>query len=188
MRGEICQQAFVLFYSQGVRAVGVDMLVERAKIAKASFYRHFPSKEALIIAYLDQRHDAWMAWLTESVSKRAADPVQQLLAIFDSLEELFCDPEYRGCPVINAVSEMGPDNPRVLESARANKARLSSYVEGLAAKAGLDQPATLAEALVLVIDGAMVTAQRQPGPTPAIEARRVASLLIEHWGARARRE
>lgn len=181
VREQISQQAFVLFYSRGVRAVGVDLLIERAKIAKASFYRHFPSKEALIIAYLDQRHDAWMAWLTESVSKRADEPTQQLLAIFDSLGDLFCDPEYRGCPIINAVSEVGTDNRLVLETARANKAKFRSYVENLAEQAGLGQPSALAEALMLLVDGAMVTAQRDPGPEPAIEARRVAAVLIQHW-------
>lgn len=181
VRGQISQQAFVLFYTQGIRAVGVDLLVKRADIAKASFYRHFPSKEDLIIAYLEQRHDAWMAWLLEGVAERSDRPREQLLAIFDCLETLFCDPEYRGCPVTNAVSEMGAENASILDTARAKKAILRSYVEDLARKAAFERTTALAEAWVLLIDGAMVAAQREPGPASAIEARHVATVLLDHW-------
>src|SRR2546423_9698527 len=101
-RERMLAEAFMLFYANGIRAVGVDLLIARAGVAKASFYRYFRSKRELILAYVDLREDAWLAWLQEEVEEGEATPATRLLVIFDALGELFTDPEYRGCAVINA--------------------------------------------------------------------------------------
>jgi AcrR family transcriptional regulator len=173
-------EAFVLFYANGIRAVGVDMLVARSGVAKASFYRHFHSKAELVLAYLDRRHGAWLAWLDEEVATRARTKGAQdrLLTVFDALADLFADPDYRGCASINAVAEMGPGSPEVLERALAHKAALRSYLAGLANDAGLRQPEALARQLALLVDGAMVAAQMAHDPAPARSARQAGALLL----------
>src|SRR6185437_17138931 len=97
----LLETAYELFSNRGVRDVGVDELVERAGVAKATLYRHFSSKDELILAFLRLREERWtMGWLEESVQERAGTPEEQLLAIFDLFDECFRELEYRGCPFI----------------------------------------------------------------------------------------
>jgi AcrR family transcriptional regulator len=159
--------------------VGIDLLISEADIAKATFYRHFPSKVDLIVAYVDRRHEAWMAWLEESVAARAAEPLDRMLAIFDALAEQFVDPEFRGSAIINAVAEAGVEAPEVLAAAVGHQAAIERYVAGLAHGAGLAYADELAKEWMLLIDGAFVAAQRSPGPAAALAARRTAQLLLE---------
>jgi AcrR family transcriptional regulator len=177
-RERLLSEAFVLFYMTGIRAVGVDLIIARSGVAKATFYRHFPSKAELVFAYVRRRHDAWLAWLAEEVTARATTGAAHLLAIFDALGGLFADPDYRGCAVLNAVAEVGDSTPQILEQARAHKAELRDYVAALAAEARLSRPGQLAEEVVLLIDGAMVRAQRDPGSGVALAARRACEKLL----------
>lgn len=134
------------------------------------------------MAYIDEVHDAWLRWLAERVSRREESPRSQLLVIFDCLEDLFSDPAYGGCPVNNAVAGLGAgDDEVVLEIARTAKAKLRDYIEALAADARLERPAALADAWMLLVDGAFVTAQRERTPATAVEARQTAALLLERW-------
>ena len=168
----------MLFYANGIKAVGVDMLVERSGVAKASFYRHFHSKGELVLAYLARRHGAWLAWLGEEVDSRARRGQNRLLTVFDVLADQFADPEYRGCAVINAVAEMGPESPEVCRQAHTHKAELRAYLAGLASDAGLRQPDALARQWVLLVDGAMVAAQVAHDPAPARSARLAGEALL----------
>ncbi|HZQ27544.1 MAG TPA: TetR/AcrR family transcriptional regulator [Acidimicrobiales bacterium] len=186
-RERVLAQAFVLFYVQGIRAVGIDLLIARSGVAKASFYRNFPSKVELIVAYVDRRHQAWLAWLTEDVEARAEPPRERLLAIFDSLAVLFSDPDFRGCPVINAVAEVGADAPSVIHEALMCKASARRYVAGLAEAAGLPHPDDVAGQWELLIDGAFVAAQRTRAAAPAQAARRTAELVLQAMGDGRRR-
>jgi AcrR family transcriptional regulator len=186
-RERILAEAFVLFYAEGIRAVGVDLLISRAEVAKATFYRHFASKNDLIVAYVDRRRTAWLGWLTEAVAERAERPEDRLLAVFDALAELLTDPEYRGCAVHNAVVEAGRDAPGVAASALAHEADLLRYLTGLAAEAGIAAPDELAARWVLLIDGACVGALRVGGPAPALEARAAAQFHLADAGATAAR-
>jgi AcrR family transcriptional regulator len=180
-RDRLLHQAFVLFYEKGIRAVGVDLVIAQSGVAKATFYRHFPSKTTLVVAYLDRRHEAFLAWLERSVLTRTADPTERLLAVFDALADLFVDPEFRGCCVLNAVAEVGRGTPEVLEHASACKASLRAFVERLARDAGIGPTAELSEQFSIVIDGAFVAAQRDPGRAPALAARRVASAVLASY-------
>jgi AcrR family transcriptional regulator len=180
-RERLVSEAFVLFYDYGIRAVGINLVIARSGVAKATFYRQFRSKDELIVAYLDRRHEAWLAWLTESVAARATKPGERLIVIFDCLAELFKDPDFRGCPVINAVAEVGRDNPEMLERARTYKADLHNYVVDLAMQADLGRPNELADQWVLLIDGALVVAQRSESSTPARSAKRMAKALLDTW-------
>jgi AcrR family transcriptional regulator len=104
-RERVLGEAFILFYVQGIRAVGIDLLIAQSGIAKASFYRHFPSKNDLVVAYVERRSEALLTWLAGRIEERASTAPDRLLAIFDALGDLFDDPEYRGCPIINVVAD-----------------------------------------------------------------------------------
>jgi AcrR family transcriptional regulator len=181
-RERILAEAFALFYSDGIRAVGVDLLIARSSVAKATFYRHFPSKTALVETYVELRRQTMLGWLTASVAERSESPAGRLLAVFDVLAELFADPAYRGCAVHNAVVETGADSPAVIELARAHQADLEQYLATLATEAGLPAPEEMAARWVLLMDGAFTGAQRTRDATPADVARRTAEELLAKAG------
>jgi AcrR family transcriptional regulator len=186
-RERILAEAFVSFYAEGIRTVGVDLLISRADVAKATFYRHFPSKNDLILAYVERRRTAWLAWLAEAVAERAERPEDRLLAIFDALAEQFADPEYRGSAVTNAIVEAGRDTPGIHEAARAHGVAIERYIAGLATEAELDAPADLAAHWLLLMDGAAIGALRAGDPAPAVAARRAAESYLAHTGFTAAR-
>jgi AcrR family transcriptional regulator len=177
-RERILAEAFALFYSDGIRAVGVDLLIARSAVAKATFYRHFPSKTVLVENYVELRRQTLLGWLAASVAERSVSPAGRLLAVFDVLAELFADPAYRGCPVHNAVVEVGADSPAVLELARSHQGDLEQYLAELAAETGLPAPEEIAARWVLLMDGAFAGAQRTGDATPAAVARRAAEELL----------
>jgi AcrR family transcriptional regulator len=177
-RERILAEAFVLFYTRGIRAVGVDLLVARAGVAKASFYRHFPSKHELVVAYLERRQDAWRAWLRDEVDGRA-DGRGGLLTIFDGLADLFVDPDYRGDALVNAVAELGVDAPGVADVAAHHRHMLLDFIASLARAARLDRAAHLAEQWAHLIAGAMVAAQQSRDARPAQTARTIATALLD---------
>src|SRR5215469_2265749 len=108
----LLETAYEPFTARGVRDVGVDELVEKAGVAKATLYRHFASKDELILAFLRLREERWtMGWLLESVRERGGTPEEQLFTFFDLCDEWFQRLEYEGCPFIKVLLEMGPDHP-----------------------------------------------------------------------------
>jgi AcrR family transcriptional regulator len=187
-RERMLGEAFVLFYSQGIRAVGIDLIIARSSVAKATFYRHFASKNDLVLAYLDRRQAAWFSWLTDYVDRHADEPGERLLVVFDALADLFGDAAFRGCPLINAVAEVGAESPEVIERAVTHKAQLREFAEGLAREAGVPEPTRAAEHWALLVDGAFVAAQRVPGRAAAHSARLAAQILLQaDSGAAAQR-
>ncbi|MEA3077016.1 MAG: hypothetical protein QOF60_1924 [Actinomycetota bacterium] len=172
-------EAFVQFYNPGIRAAGIDRIIERSGVAKATFYRHFPSKTMLIAAYVKRRSDAFLEWLAESVDEREAEPTGRLLAIFDALADLFADPDFNGCPINNAVAEVGVQSPPVLAEAVAAKIALVDYVQALATAAKIGRPQDLARQWSLLVDGAFVAAQRTHDPDPAAWARMAAVQILD---------
>lgn len=177
-RRRLLDTAFVLFYRQGIRAVGVDLLIAEAQIAKATFYRHFPAKADLVTAYVEERSRSWLRWLREAVEASSDEPVERLLAVFDAVAAHLRDDEHRGCAVTNAVAELGDEVPGVLEVARRHEADVESYVAGLAAAAGCDDPALVGRRWRMLVDAAYVSAQRHGGDGPAREARAVAERVL----------
>ena len=114
-RDRLLARAVVRFYESGIRAVGIDPLIAEASIAKATFYRHFPSKADLVVAYVQRRSDAWLRWFDEAVDGR-------LDAVWDVLAEHHADDGFRGCAVVNAVAEVGAAVPGVVDAARRHAA------------------------------------------------------------------
>jgi AcrR family transcriptional regulator len=105
-RERILTAAYQLFSRQGITATGIDTIIARSGAAKMSLYRHFGSKDELIVAFLEHRKELWtLHWLEQEISRRESDPVAQLLAIFDVFDGWFQQPDFEGCPFINSLIE-----------------------------------------------------------------------------------
>lgn len=174
--GRLLATAMDLLYREGIRAVGVDRLILEAGVAKATFYSHYRSKQALICASLESWDAAWMGMIDEHVDRYEPGTVDRLLAVFDFLHAIALDPDYRGSPFANALAEAGAD-VEVRRICRRHGDRLRRKLEHLAGESGAADPAALAAALTLVIDGAMVAAVRDGGTRAVGTARTMAEAL-----------
>ncbi len=142
-----------LFYREGIRAVGIDRIIEEAAIAKATLYRYFRSKEELVLAYLEGRHAVVMAGMAE-VRSNTNDPRAQLSEIFDRLRQKAESPEFRGCAFGLAVAEHG-ESARIVAMARMHKNAVAEVLDGIARAAELEDPDGIGRHLALLYDGAL---------------------------------
>ena len=110
-RERILETAFRLFYAKGIRAVGVDLIIAESGVAKATFYKHFPSKDDLVVAYLDKVDVIWSGQLRDAAAAAGPDPADQLVGLFDALGSACRRDGYRGCAFINAAAESQPGTP-----------------------------------------------------------------------------
>jgi AcrR family transcriptional regulator len=171
-----------LFYAHGINNVGVDRVVAEAKVTKTSLYRHFPSKELLVIAFLGRINDEWSAWLKSRVERRAASPRERLLVVFDALGEWFRTPAFRGCPFINTAAEVSSRNSPMAKAAWVFKRGFRDYLRTLAVEAKADAPELLADQLLLLADGAIVRAAMTGDMSSARVAKKAADTLIRSIG------
>jgi AcrR family transcriptional regulator len=178
VRERLLNTAADLFYREGIRAVGVDLVVARTGVAKTSLYRHFPSKDDLIAAVLE-RDDTnyWVHW--ERVAKEAGPEAKaELSAHVQWIAQYIGRPEFRGCAFLNAATEFPSAGHPGRRIALRHKAELRRRVGALTLRLGVEEPAALADQLVLLIDGAYVNGQLrgQRGPVQALPA--AAAALI----------
>ncbi|MGV9611779.1 TetR/AcrR family transcriptional regulator [Nocardia xishanensis] len=167
-----------LFYAEGVRAVGVDRLLQESGVGRASFYRHFASKDDLVVAVLEDRDRRWLDWLRESVEARAATPGEAPLAVFDALAERFARKDFRGCAFINTMIEVADRDSAAHRVADRHKRRVIEYLGELLTAAGRSDADELASEFALLVDGAIVTAVREGTPDAAERARAIARRLL----------
>ncbi|MYS87306.1 TetR/AcrR family transcriptional regulator [Embleya scabrispora] len=173
-RDRLLATAEELFYAEGIRAVGIERILAESGVGRASLYRHFPSKDDLVVAVLEARDRRWRSWLAERVEALGGHP----LAVFDALAERFAHNDFRGCAFINTMIESAdPDSP-AHRVAAAHKERVVDYLEQLLTAAEVTEPALQARQFALLMDGAIVTALRERTPTPAARARRLAETLL----------
>ncbi len=163
-RERILHAAHDLFYRDGIRATGIDRVIAESGVAKVTFYRQFASKDALILAFLDHRHERWMAWFVDALARHGGTPA----AIAPALGEWLSGPDYRGCAFLNSVGELGPALPAVLAATRRHKQDMTAAVTRLMKPA--PGRARVARALALAIDGAIVQAQFHETADTALEA------------------
>src|SRR5437899_6682716 len=147
MKDRILETADRLFYLQGIRAVGVDTIAAEIGISKRTLYNHFPSKDALISAYLARRF----------VAQRPSDtsPVEQILGTFDSLERRFSAKDFRCCPCVNAVAELGAKDRAVKKIAIAFKESRRLWFRARLEELGVAEADALATQLQLLVDGSI---------------------------------
>ena len=167
-----------LFYLEGIRAVGVAKVLEASGVGRASFYRHFESKDDLVVAVLRRRDLAWRRWLAESVSRLARESQDRPLAVFDALAERFAQADFRGCAFINTIVETADRDAPAHAVASEHKQLVIKYLDGLLAEGGWAYHRQLAPQLALLMDGAIVTALREGSPEAATRARSMARLLL----------
>ena len=157
LREHILATASALFYAQGARAVGVDLVVDEARIAKTSLYRYFPTKDDLIVAFLEREDlDFWSTW--DGVAARHADdPMAELEAHMGWIGERLGRANYRGCPQLNVAAEFAESQHPARSVARAHMQGLRQRLDALAAKLGAQSPSTLGAQLALLVNGAFVS-------------------------------
>jgi len=160
-KDRILSTALRLFYSDGIRATGIDKIIAQSGVAKMSFYRHFPSKNDLIRAFLQARHEIWMGRFRAAVERRFAE--DGLVAIAHALSDWFGESDFRGCAFINTVAETGSEFSQPVE----HKRDLEAYVRELAGRLSLPSPDRIAAKAMIVIEGAIVRAQM--GQTAGLE-------------------
>jgi AcrR family transcriptional regulator len=183
LRARILDTAAELFYRDGIRSVGVDRIAAESGVAKMTLYYHFRSKDDLVAAWLRRRDEEWMRWLEAAVERRNGN---SLLGVFEALREWFETPDFRGCAFINAHAELGWSSPAATEIVASHKRSLAEYLARLARAEGVADPDALARKLLLLADGAIVTASIQRDPRVADDAREAAAELIADAGNGAR--
>jgi AcrR family transcriptional regulator len=177
-RERVLETAYELFSHRGIRAVGVDEVIERAGVAKATLYRHFPSKDNLVIAFLELRERRWSRELLEAEARRrGATPEEQILAIFDVFDDWFHRDDFEACSFINVLLEMGAQHPAGKASI-AHLANITSVVAALAEGAGLRDPEAFAHSLLIVMKGSIIAAV-EGDDDAARRARSIARLLLD---------
>ena len=174
----ILKVADKLFYQDGIRAVGVDRLISESGVAKASFYRAFPSKDDLVAAWLDIRDQHWRAWLQATIEQLAPRAQDKPLAVFDALDTRFRQSTFRGCAFINTIAELARlDHPGAL-AARRHKESVRTLLASLLKDAGYKDFESLAVIFLQLIDGAIVAAVREGKPDAALRAKQLAELVL----------
>ncbi|MEV0952341.1 TetR/AcrR family transcriptional regulator [Promicromonospora sp. NPDC050249] len=156
MRERLIEAANELFYAQGLRAVSVDKVIERAGTTKVTFYRHFQSKDDLIVAYLESRAELERNGVDAAIAHGAGDVDVSLGLMADHTGAAACSPGFRGCPFINAAAEYPDPESAVRKLVDAHRDWWTSAFERLVAPLGLADPTAIADDLMLLRDGIMV--------------------------------
>jgi AcrR family transcriptional regulator len=177
-RDRILKTATKLFYQQGIRAIGVDLIIAQSEVAKTTFYRYFPAKDDLVVAYLAER-DRLFWELLEAVVRPVAEPMPQLLAIVGWLDELLASPDSQGCPFLIVASEFAEVDYRGHQVAIAHKTKLHDRLLAIAQASGIQQAAELTAGLMLLIDGAFV--QRRLYQAHLVNLQTVAVMYISAY-------
>jgi AcrR family transcriptional regulator len=177
-REKILSTASELFYRKGIRNVGVDEVIASSGVAKMTLYKHFPSKDQLILETVRYRDELWCHWFFGAVEQRGSTAKERLMAMFDVLEEWFASAEFRGCPFINAVAELADAEHPAHRAALGPRQAIRTYVKKLAEEAGLPNSEEFSQQFVILFGGAIVMASMEGGPAAAQYARQAASVLL----------
>lgn len=181
-RDNLIQAASHLFYRDGFHAVGLDRILDEVKVTKTTFYNHFESKEALILAVL-QYHDRW--WRDEFSrllrDRGGNDPAGQLRAVPVVLQGLLISDTFNGCIFVNVAAEFPLPHDPVHLAAMEHKRLMELILRDLALHAGASDPIALAEQLSMIMEGAYVTSQVTKNPRTAEIARRNAEMVFDHY-------
>lgn len=178
-RQQILKTASELFYKKGIHHVGINEVISVSGVAKRTLYRWFASKDELIEAVMKYRATQWLSWFEEAVSRQGASAKERLLATFDVLYGWYADPEFRGCPFINAVLEIADASHPAHEVSVNVRESIRAYVMRLASEAGLQNPDYFSQQYLLLIGGASLMATIEGNPSGANFARDALATLID---------
>jgi len=183
-RERILDTAYELFSSRGVRGVGVDEVVERAGVAKATLYKHFPSKDALVLAFLDRREQRWtLDWVEAESERRGSTPRERLLAIFDLFDEWFRRDDFEGCSFINVLLEFGDREHPLGRASASYLENIRSVLRARAVEAGVRDVDDFVKAWHILMKGSIVAAAEGDAEA-AQRAKAMGRLLLNDYGSR----
>jgi AcrR family transcriptional regulator len=184
-RARILDAAYELFSQNGIQAVGIDALISRSGVARQTLYRHFASKQDLVLAFLERREREWTRrWLEEEVRARANDPAAGLVAIFDVFDEWFGRPDFEGCSFINVMLEHPDPTDPVHRASVSYLAGIRGFLERLAREAGIADARDFARQWHILMKGSIVAAG-EGDREAARRAKRIGALLLEDAIARS---
>jgi AcrR family transcriptional regulator len=175
-RERLLASANELFYSEGVQSVGIERVIERAGVAKASLYNLFGNKEGLVRAYLEARHEGTSTALNAAVDLHR-NPRRRILAVFEAQAQVFAQPGFRGCAFVSALAE-APPGGMVDQSAAEFRASVRALFTDLAQEAGAQDPTELGRQLQVIYDGGMLAAWMDHDPLIATSTRAAAEALL----------
>ena len=177
-RERLLAASYDLFSRRGVNAVGIDMIIQRSGVARQTLYRHFDSKQDLVLAFLERREQLWTRdWLQATIERGDSEPAQRLLAIFDTFDLWFHEPGFEGCSFINVMLEHPDPQHPVHRACAAHLAAIRRFVSDLARRAGIDDPAGFARDWHLLMKGSIVAAA-EGDLDAAKRARRLGERLL----------
>jgi AcrR family transcriptional regulator len=178
-RDRILDTAYELFSRHGIRAVGVDRIVAESGVAKMSLYRHFPSKDELVLTFLRERERRWTNdWLRAEVEGRAATAPDRLLAVFDVFGEWFDTDSFEGCSFINVLLEFDDRADPVRQASAEHLSNIRLFLRELTTAAGASDPAGLAHKWHILMKGSIVAAG-EGDHAAARRAQEIGRLLLE---------
>ena len=177
-RERIVNTAFPLFYAYGPRGVGVDTVIAESGVAKATFYRHFPRKDDLVLAYLDQVDRTWFGQLRAAARAAGEDPRAQLVGMFDALASACRRQGYHGCAFINTAAE-SPTGGDVHARTVEHKQVVRAWITDLARRARAADPDLLARQLSVLIDGGLAGGVLDADPATANAAKTAAQTVVD---------
>ncbi|MFD7834722.1 TetR/AcrR family transcriptional regulator [Streptomyces sp. NPDC059761] len=179
-RERLLAAAARVFYADGIHSTPVDRIIEEAGVTRATFYRHFPSKEALVVAYVEAR-DTEVRRLAGRAAEAYADPADLLRTLVDAVADEMCGPAFRGCLFINAAAEYPDPAHPVRQAVAAHRSWLRATLAELLARTGHPDPEEAAALLVMARDGAMVAGYLE---TPASARARLSTAVASITGPR----
>jgi AcrR family transcriptional regulator len=176
-RQRLLDKASKLFYQFGINSVGIDRIIAESDVAKMTFYNHFPSKEALVIEFIKERDHRWRAWFLNELKERKVKSVPE---IFDIYFDRFQEKDFRGCAFTNTIAEIADEKSPVHAVSADHKAKVIEILADFMKQIGLIGNVKLqAQQLMLLIDGAIVTAVRDGSPDSAQIAKKMAASLFK---------
>lgn len=178
-RDRILSTAADLFYRKGLQHVGVNEVITSAEVAKRTFYRHFSSKDELILAVMRCRAEEWLQWFTTEIEQRGSTADEKLLASFEILQEWYGSPGFRGCPFVNAVVELGNPAHPAHEVSVLLRQTIREYVAELATAAAVNTPEIFAQQYLLLLGGSVLVATIEGAPVGAEYARQTLAALLD---------
>src|SRR5262249_7920294 len=177
-RQRILETADRLFYQDGIRAVGIDRIIAEANVAKMSLYKHFPSKDDLMLVVLQHREQGVLEFFRSAMEWHGKKVKTPLRAFFAALKDFFESPGFRGCPFQNAAIELADPTHPGTEFVRGHKQRFSEFLRGLVEQTVGKAAAKVAPAVSILVEGAIITAVIQGNPDAADVARDAALKLV----------
>ena len=181
-RERIDQSAYELFSKNGIRAVGVDAVIARSGVAKMTLYRHYRSKDELVLAFLRRREELWTrGWVQAEAARRGGSAGERLLAIFDAFDKWFRRADFEGCSFINVLLEIADEAHPIHVASVAHLATIRAFLHQLATEAGVNDPDGFSRQWHILMKGSIVAAGEGDADA-ALRARAIGQLLLLHEG------